>query len=259
MTLIHWDQGESVVKAHALEKAGYLVSRPVVKGTLDPQALHRAPPTVFIIDLSRAPAQGLAVATALRQRKDTRFVPLLFVEEESSRATRARKLLPDATYTTWRSIEKALERSLASPREDPIVPGTMDVYAGRPLAAKFGIREKQVVALLGAPEGFQEVLGTLPDGVRLRWDARGHAQVVLLFVSARSQLEQRFPSALRALDQGGRLWIIWPKKASGAASELRQQEVRAFGLERALVDYKVCAVNETWSGLCFARRARART
>ena len=131
-------------------------------------------------------------------------------------------------------------------------------YSGTPLPKKLGIRAGSVVALLGAPRGFEKTLGRLPEGVVLRHDARKAAGVLLLFVTSRSDLRKRFASATRAMGEPGALWIVWPKKASGVDTDLGGNEVRAFGLEAGLVDYKIAAVDATWSGLCFARRKKRR-
>jgi hypothetical protein len=134
----------------------------------------------------------------------------------------------------------------------------MDSYAGTPLPRKLGIRAGATVALLGAPPGFERTLGPLPGGASLRRDARRPAAVVLLFAASSAALARRFPTVARAVADGGRLWIAWPKRASGAATDLTQAGVRAFGLERGFVDYKISAIDATWSGLCFARRPAAR-
>jgi hypothetical protein len=134
----------------------------------------------------------------------------------------------------------------------PIVRGAMDGYSGTPLPRKLGIKAGYRVALWGAPQGFETTLGGLPDGVRLV--PRGPAKVILLFVGSQADLARRFGPAGSALDEGGALWVVWPKKTSPLAGDLGQKEVRAFGLAAGFVDYKICAVDATWSGLCFARR-----
>ncbi len=108
--------------------------------------------------------------------------------------------------------------------------------------------------LLGAPAGFEHTLGDLPDGVLIRRQARGKADVILLFSKSYAELNRRFSSAVRILADGGRLWIVWPKKDSGIASDLSLNAVRSFGLDAEFVDYKISAIYDTWSGLCFARR-----
>jgi hypothetical protein len=130
----------------------------------------------------------------------------------------------------------------------------MASYAGTPLPKKLGIRPGSVVALLSAPAGFLKTLGGLPTGVRLKKQARGKSDVVLLFVESKKELKKRFPAAARSLQVGGRLWIAWPKQASGVATDLTQLVVRSYGLEQGFVDYKISAIDQIWSGLCFARR-----
>jgi alkylation response protein AidB-like acyl-CoA dehydrogenase len=127
-------------------------------------------------------------------------------------------------------------------------------YSGTPLPKKLGLRAGSVVALLGAPADFRRTLGALPENVRLVNHARRRAHRVLLFVRSQAELRRRFPAAVRALDEGGGLWIIWPKQASGVPTDLTQAVVRRVGLAAGLVDYKICAVDATWSGLLFARR-----
>ena len=105
-------------------------------------------------------------------------------------------------------------------------------------------------------ECFEKTLDNLPDGVRLRRDARGRPDRIVLFVKSVKELAKRFPVAARALAPGGGLWIAWPKKASGLETDLTQQHVREYGLDREFVDYKICAIDPTWSGLQFARRNR---
>jgi len=112
--------------------------------------------------------------------------------------------------------------------------------------------------LLGTPDDFDSALGTLPPEVRIRRQARGENDIILLFVRSLAELGKRFPAAEKILKQGGRLWLIWPKKASGVKSDLTQQVVRDFGLGTGLVDFKVSSIDETWSGLCFTQRRKKR-
>jgi len=192
-----------------------------------------------VIDLSRLPSHGLAVAGWLRQTKATRRVPIVFVGGD---AARAKKLLPDATYTEWSRIRSALRRAIAHPPGKPVVPGTMDAYSGTPLPKKLGV-EGRTVALIGAPDGFARTIG-------VRSQRKG--DVVILFSRSMADLRRRFAAAAHAA--GARLWLAWPKKTSGLACDLGELEVRAFGLARRWVDFKICAIDATWSGLAFARR-----
>jgi hypothetical protein len=127
-------------------------------------------------------------------------------------------------------------------------------YSGTPLPKKLGIREGARVAVVSAPDGFARVLGPLPAGVDLRTDARGRCDVVVFFVTRRAELARRFPSFVRALQTDGGLWVSWPKKTSGVATDLVFDTVQTIGLDAGLVDNKVCAIDSTWSGLRFVRR-----
>jgi hypothetical protein len=127
-------------------------------------------------------------------------------------------------------------------------------YSGTPLARKLGIKSGHRVALLSAPAGFEGQLDGLPDAVSLSRQARGAADVILLFAERAADLRSRFAAAARRLDPAGGLWVAWPKKASGRPTDLHEGAVREIGLATGLVDNKVCAVDDTWSGLRFVVR-----
>jgi len=131
-------------------------------------------------------------------------------------------------------------------------------YSGTPLAKKLGIRPCDTVALIGAPTGFETELDGLPDGVQLRRRAGGKPQVVILFTTQARDLERRFPALAKSIWPDGSLWIAWPKRASGVATDVVENRLRDIGLPHGLVDNKVCAVNDTWSGLRFVWRKENR-
>ena len=253
--LIHWNAGEAEERAERLRSAGY----EVVHETLDAaglRALREEPPGAVVIDLGRLPSHGRDVALGIRKYKSTRHVPLVFVAGAPEKVARIRELLPDAVYTGWDQIRDSLEDAIAHPPVDPVVPRSLlEGYSGTPLPKKLGIKASSVVALVGAPEGFEETLGELPEGVVLRRRARGQPDVTLWFVRSRRDLQRGIERMGDFASKGG-LWIVWPKKSSGVASDLSQAAVREVGLAAGLVDYKVCAIDATWSGLCFTRRKR---
>ena len=123
---------------------------------------------------------------------------------------------------------------------------------------KLGIEPESRLAAIGAPGGFGETLGELPPGVSVRRSARGPLDVIVAFFTERSALERRLPALVKALDQAGGLWIAWPKRASGLPTDLGEGAIRELGLAAGLVDNKVCAIDETWSGLRFVYRLRDR-
>jgi hypothetical protein len=124
--------------------------------------------------------------------------------------------------------------------------GAMAGYSGTPLPKKLGIAPGSSVALVGAPEAFE--LGELPVGASVRL---GASDLVVWFVRARRELR---PERMRRLADGRPLWVAWPKKASGVATDLTENVIRDTGLAQGLVDTKVCAMDETWAGLLFRRR-----
>jgi hypothetical protein len=147
-----------------------------------------------------------------------------------------------------------LPMAIARPPRDPVVPGSVfDGYAGKALPDKLGIKANSVLALINAPQGFDRTLGDLPEGVVTLENTDAASDLAIWFVRSRRELEERIPQMVARTD-GGLLWIAWPKKASGVASDLSQQGVRETGLAADLVDYKVCSIDETWSGLLFTRR-----
>ena len=131
-------------------------------------------------------------------------------------------------------------------------------YSGTPLAKKLGIREGDTVALVGAPNGFEEELEGLPDGVTVKHRAGGKPEVVLLFTTQAKDLERRFPTLAKSVWPNGGLWVAWPKRSSGVATDLDENRLRDIGLPHGLVDNKVCAINDTWSGLRFVWRKENR-
>jgi hypothetical protein len=124
-------------------------------------------------------------------------------------------------------------------------------YSGTPLAQKLGVKPGARLVVLGGPAAL------LPDDVPVRrrlGPGDGTADVVVAFFTSRRRLEARLPALERAIFPAGGLWLAWPKKASGVATDLTEDVLREVGLPRGLVDNKVCAVDDTWSGLRFVWR-----
>jgi hypothetical protein len=124
---------------------------------------------------------------------------------------------------------------------------------------KLGIKPEARLGLIGAPDGFDETLGELPGGVEVRRRLGGRPfDVIVAFFAERVELERRLGSLAGALDPSGGLWIAWPKRASGVSSDVTENVVRELGLAAGLVDNKVCAVDQVWSGLRLVYRLRDR-
>jgi hypothetical protein len=130
-------------------------------------------------------------------------------------------------------------------------------YSGTPLPKKLAIKAGDRVALLREPNGFRETLGELPGGAKVTTRASvprnspsgGTLDVMVAFFTRRAELEKRLPKLMDALDVDGGLWISWPKRSSGVETDITEDTLREVGLPLGLVDNKVCAIDETWSGL----------
>lgn len=129
-------------------------------------------------------------------------------------------------------------------------------YSGTPLPRKLGIKAGHLVTLLRAPDDFETTLGELPEGATLRRGLRGKQaiDVAILFVDRSRDLERELPRVAARLQENGGLWIAWPKQASGLPTDLNGAAVRTAGQSIGLVDNKVCAIDDTWSGHRFVNR-----
>jgi hypothetical protein len=131
-------------------------------------------------------------------------------------------------------------------------------YSGTPLPQKLGIKPGARLGLFNAPKGFDKTLGALPAGVKTTTQLRGSLDVAVFFTDKSAELARRFGALAKTIAPAGGLWVSWPKKSSGVKTDLHENIVRSIGLEGGLVDVKVCAIDETWSGLKFVVRVKDR-
>ena len=130
--------------------------------------------------------------------------------------------------------------------------------SAKPLAEKLGIKEGFAVLVIHPPKGYKRLLGRLPNLVTIREEQDGRIDMIHAFVRTHADLAARFLSWKEALPPDGSLWISWPKRAAGVPTDLTEDVVRAVALAHGLVDVKVCAVDETWSGLKLVYRTKDR-
>lgn len=132
-------------------------------------------------------------------------------------------------------------------------------YSGKSVAQKMGIKPGQRLLIVNAPDGYGAILGELPDGVEVAHDHElPPFDLIQYFCTERAAYERDFPLLRDALTTAGMLWVSWPKKAAKMNSDLDENIIREFGLANGLVDVKVIAVDERWSGLKFVRRLKDR-
>jgi CheY-like chemotaxis protein len=251
--LIHFNEDDGLERRKQLEAFGFQAAFDYVEGQgLTPvlRELRANPPDAVVIDLTRLPSHGREVARALRGSKATRHVPLVFVDGDAEKVKTTKALLPDATYTTWGRAKAAIGKAIATPLTNPINPG--DLMSGRPVVAKLGVKPGFKIALLASPKGFADSLKPLP--AKVTFTARPEADADMFIGFCRTDRELQ--AHLLALGKANRqtLWLAWPKKASGVKSDLDGNVVRTTGLSAGWVDFKVCSIDDTWSGLAFKKR-----
>ena len=253
IAVVLWNEKEAKERARTLKQLGH---QPTLlwnreKATLD--EIRVSPPDLLLIDLNRLPSHGREIGGYFRRLKATRHLPILFVDGDAERVSSARSLIPDAQFSRWSEIKSAIPLAIRQAPAKPVVPGTMAGYSGTPLPQKLGIRENYGLILVHAPEAFERKLDPMPAGAEITTNS-AQANVAVLFTTSEAELVRDFRPLAQRLPQKVALWIAWPKKASGIKTDLTENLVREFGLSAGWVDYKVCAIDETWSGLCFARR-----
>jgi CheY-like chemotaxis protein len=251
--LIHWNGPEGRECRRRLSALGHEAAFDEIDGPALLRAIRGGQVDAVVIDLSRLPSHGREAAMALRSGKATRHIPLVFADGDPAKVAAIRALLPDATYTSWPRIGPALTKAIARPVAAPVVPPS-SIYSGKATVEKLGVKPGMRVAVLNAPPNVESLLAPLPSGVTLTAKASAEADLFLAFVRSRQDLAARLSTLTRWLARQP-AWLIWPKTASGVKTDLTGNIVRETGLAAGLVDYKICSVDDTWSGLAFKRRA----
>ena len=130
-------------------------------------------------------------------------------------------------------------------------------YSGTPLVKKLGLKEGCNAVFVNAPKDFESELD-LPVGVTVNANSKQPLDFVLLFIKNKREMEKALPLYAARLSSAGMLWVSWPKKSSGIPSDLTENIIRDVGLAKGMVDVKVCAIDEVWSGLKFVFRLKDR-
>jgi hypothetical protein len=247
--VINRDLTEAAERAARLRSQGWDAEPYTSLGSKGFGGIRANPPAVVLIDLTRLPSYGKAIGVLLREQKSLRAIPLVFIQGDPEKAAQVREILPDAVFASWPKIGAAIRRAIGQAPKSPLPPQP----SRKPLPAKLGIVEGSEAALLRAPEGFEGTLGPLPPGARLQGQI-GQADVVLLFVKSAAALGRELPSLAGAMRRGRKLWIVWPKQTSALAGDLTMVRIREMANPLGLVDYKVLAVDQTWSGMLLGLR-----
>ena len=247
--LFHWRAEEARPLIAILRAGGYTVEYPGDRANGSWRSLRENPPTAAVIDLTRLPSHGRYVAAAIRATKSTRHIPIVFLDGQRDKVERVRKDFPDAVYTSRSRLVTVLKR--VKPPADPVVAPQMMNRTDRTTAEKLGIKAGMRVALIDPPADYLRVLGKLPQDVSLEEEPEETLALTLWFVRDPDAYAMALPEMRRRAAKT-RIWVIYPK--GRPASGLTQGFIREAALSVGLVDYKVCSVNEAWTGLLFTRK-----
>jgi CheY-like chemotaxis protein len=257
--LICWNDELAQKHAKAVAKLGYQVEASSLRGSSAFISHFRdLNPSVALIDLDRLPSHGREVAITLRGSKSTRHIPIVFAGGVDEKVARLKAELPDAVFTSWEKIARALKKAIASPPVEPVqLTPHMQRWSNSSLTRKLGISANMKVALIGGDEdGMAEIIGELPEGASLSMRIVAGTELLLYVVHSLRELDAALDHAQSHLPAGASFWIIHPKTAAKLHIDFNQNDVRELALGRNFVDYKVCSVDAQWSGLKFARRKR---
>jgi hypothetical protein len=252
--LVCWNEDLAAERARVLKNAGLDVDASPFSMI---GRLREDPPGLMLIDLDRLPSHGREVAVALRNSKALRGIPIVFAGGVAEKLARVRAEMPDAIFTDWAQAASALKSALENAPAVTAHPVPhMQRFAGSSLAKKLDLKAGVKAALIGAGDGFVEMLGDLPESVELQTRIARDTRLVLWFVRVSRELADAFELAASRMPEGCSLWIIYPKKAGRYKVDFNQNDVRLTGLGVGMVDYKICAVDADWSGMKFARRKK---
>jgi len=243
--LLHWKQEECAPRAERLRRLGHDVDASKLMSA-SMKEFRENPPDAVVIDLGRLPSHGREVGVFLRGSRSTRLIPLIFVEGDPEQVAKIKETLPDARYTTYVKIGPVLEDVLANPPKEAFVPKP---HGPVPLNKKLGLKEGHVVGLINAPKGFESLI----PGADTRRNPKTKVPLTLWFVESKKEFESALPKMREKAEDGG-IWVIWPKTTKTAKPDINGNIVRETALTVGLVDFKICAVDETWSGMRFAVR-----
>jgi hypothetical protein len=253
--LISWDEDVGKKAANLKRRGVHVDAAPLIKTSSFIGELGRLSPAVLILYLDRLPSQSREIAVALRSSKSAHHIPVLFAGELPEKIDRVRASLPDANFTCWAEAPQALAALLQQPPSTPASVPPRD-FSTTPLVKKLGIMGDMQIALIAAPDNFEELLGELPDNVGFTTRISLKSNLALCFVRSFEDLAATLDLLTLRLPKQASVWIVHPKRSGRHHVDFNQNHVRDHALAAGLVDYKVCSVDDDWSALKFAWRER---
>jgi CheY-like chemotaxis protein len=252
--VVHWRAEDAEPALEVLRKGGFDAALAGADGARAIRAVREQQPAAVVIDLSRLPSHGREVAIELRKSAKTRQIPLIFLGGAPEKVDAIRALMPDASYCDIRELAKTVRAAIRNKPEAPVQPlAMMDRYKGRSVAQKLGIQAGSRVAVFDAPRDYAQILSSAPEGVEFQEDDASGCDIVLWFVREQNEFDARVRTMARQAAKA-KLWVVWPKGKSTKTGAASENLIREAAIAAGLVDYKVCAVDERWSGLALCLR-----
>lgn len=253
-------EAEMAQKALTLWREGRVIdATPLQRLTSVVGEVAAIAPAAVVFDLDKLPSRARELSGMLRDSRAAGRIPQLFVGGEAAKIERLRGENPDAVFASWVDAPAALtsllmvDRSAAKRTPQRAV---RSAYTGTPLAEKLGIVTAKPtvrrVTLLGAPEHFRGLLGHVPDEVTFTKKLANDTALAVVFVRSLTELQAAFELLATRMPEGCSAWMVYPKRQHKPG--FHENDVRAAGLALGLVDYKICSIDQDWSGMKFARR-----
>jgi hypothetical protein len=250
--LLSWHD-DVAKKAASLKHPGlHIDASPLIKTSGVVGELSHLNPAALVLDLDKRPSHLREIAFALRSSKSAHHIPILFAGGLHEKMERIRSENPDAVYATWPDAPKALAALLQHPPPIPDIVPPRD-FSTTPLPKKLGIGPNMQVALIAAPNGFEELLGDLPETTTR---ITPKTNLALCFIRSLEDLAATLDLLSLRLPKQASVWIVHPKRTPKHHVDFNQNRVRDSALAAGLVDYKVCSIDADWSALKFAHRKR---
>jgi hypothetical protein len=250
---ISWHE-DIKTKVAALKQPGVRINaEPQIRLSGIVGELARLNPAVLVLDLDKLPSSSREIALAMRSTKSARHIPILFAGGAAEKTVRIRTEHPDGTFVSWSEARQALAALLQQPPPIPAVIPPRD-FSATSLPKKLGIRADMEIALIAAPDAFEELLGDLPENTSLATRLTPKTGLALCFIRSLKDLAATLDLLTLRLPKQTAVWIVHPKRAGRYHVDFNQNHVRDHSLAVGLVDYKVCSIDNDWSALKFAWR-----
>lgn len=246
--MIHREPTEAAQIAGRLRDRGIDATAYQSLGPRGFRQIRAEQPELILIDLMRLPSYGKTMGVLLRENQALRHIPLVFLAGDPKKTAEVKRMLPDAAFASWNDLSSAIALAAERPVSMPRAPR----QPARSVAQKLGIEANSTLALWNAPKGLSL---PLPKDVRLAGTGK-EADVILVWVSNEAALDRTLPLLAKLMSKGRRVWLLWPKRTSGVETTLTMPRVRELATGYNLIDYKVCAVDTTWSAMAIGPRRR---